>query len=515
MATAPTQNLVDGVLNHHLEPLIDNAEPEEHKYDYDLIVVGGGSGGLAASKEAAKLGKKVACLDFVKPSPIGTSWGLGGTCVNVGCIPKKLFHTASIIGESIHHDAKAYGWEVPDKVPFNWETLSNNVQDYIGSLNFGYRTELRDKHVEYLNEYGVFVDPHTLECTNRKGEKHKLTARRFIIAVGGRPKYPDIPGDKEHGITSDDLFSLLEAPNKTLVVGASYVALECAGFLNGLGYDATVMARSIFLRGYDQQCAEQIADYMAGHGVKFIRPAVPTRVEKLDSGKKKVYFKRDGAAAEESEEFDTVMFAVGRNAETTKIGLEKAGVILDKTSGKVPAVNERTNVPHIYAIGDVLKDRLELTPVAIQAGRLLARRLYGGSKLLMDYRNVPTTVFTPLEYGACGFSEEDAVKHYGEANIEVYHSFYKPLEWTIPKREDNKCYVKIVCHTGDSHRVLGFHVLGPNAGEITQGWALGLKMRATKADFESVVGIHPTTSEEFTTLRITKRSGENAMKKGC
>lgn len=203
-------------------PLVDNAEPETG-YEYDLVVVGGGSGGLSVSKEAAKHGKKVAVLDFVKPSPPGTVWGLGGTCVNVGCIPKKLMHNAAIIGETMAKDAKFFGWKLNEKPAFNWEDLKNNVQDYIGSLNFGYRTDLRSKNVEYINAYGVFTSPHAMELTARDGKKKSITARRFVIATGGRPRYPGIPGDKEHCITSDDLFSLETPPGKTLVVGASYV----------------------------------------------------------------------------------------------------------------------------------------------------------------------------------------------------------------------------------------------------------------------------------------------------
>jgi len=274
------------------------------------------------------------------------------------------------------------------------------------------------------------------------------------------------------------------------------------------------MARSIFLRGFDQQIAEMIADYMNGHGTDFIRPAVPTRVELVD-GKKRVFYLEGDSKEEKHADYDTVLWAIGRNAETTAIGLDKAGVHVDKATGKLETVNERTNVPHIYAIGDVLKDKLELTPVAIAAGRLLARRLYNGGKTLMDYRAVPTTIFTPLEYGCVGLAEEDALKQYGEKNIEVYHSYLKPLEWTIPKREDNKCYAKLIVNKADNERVVGFHTLGPNAGEVTQGFGAAIKCGATKADFDATIGIHPTFAEEFTTLSITKRSGISPLKKGC
>jgi thioredoxin/glutathione reductase (selenoprotein) len=436
--------------------------------------------------------------------------------VNVGCIPKKLMHQAALLGESLR-DAEKYGWGVPEKVPHDWEKMVNAVQDHIGSLNWGYRVSLRENKVEYLNAYGAFVDPHTLDCTDRAGKTRRITARRFLVATGGRPKYPDIPGDREFGITSDDFFSLPTPPGKTLVVGASYVALECAGFLGGLGYDTTVMVRSILLRGFDQQLANMIGEFMERHGIKFVRSAIPTKVEKLESGKLRVSYKQDGA--DSAEEYDTVIWAIGREAETKKIGLDKAGVPVDRL-GKIHTVLERTNVPHIYAIGDIIVDEpsqrsLELTPVAIKAGVLLARRLYAGSTVPMDYVNVPTTVFTPLEYGAVGYSEEDAIARFGEENIEVYHSFFKPLEWAVAERETNACYAKLVCNKQDSERVVGFHVLGPNAGEITQGFAIAIKMGATKHIFDSTVGIHPTTAEEFTTLKTTKSSSESAEKKGC
>ncbi|CAG2105463.1 unnamed protein product [Medioppia subpectinata] len=379
-----------------------------HDYDYDLIVIGGGSGGLAASKEAVKYNKKVAVLDFVVPTPLGTAWGLGGTCVNVGCIPKKLMHTAALIGQTLK-DAPHYGWNIPG----------------------------------------------------------------------------DCPGVKEFAITSDDLFSLPYCPGKTLVIGASYVALECAGFLRGLGLDVTVMVRSILLRGFDQEMAEKAGQYMAEEGVKFLRPSIPQRIQQLESGapgRLLVTAKRTDNNQEFSEEYNTVLFAIGRDPCTDTIGLENAGVLKEK-NGKLATISEKTNVDNIYAVGDILYGKLELTPVAIEAGVLLARRLFGGSNVECDYINVPTTVFTPLEYGACGYTEEQAVQTFGEQNIE--------------------------------ERLLGFHYLGPNAGEVTQLVGLSLKMKATKADLDALIGIHPTCAEVFTTLDVTKRSGLAPDLKSC
>ncbi|XP_059153784.1 thioredoxin reductase 1, cytoplasmic-like isoform X2 [Physella acuta] len=488
------------------------------KYDFDLVVIGGGSGGLAAAKEAANMGKKVTLFDYVEPSPIGTAWGLGGTCVNVGCIPKKLMHRASILGEELH-EAKSFGWEVPDKVHHNWSTMRNAIQDHIGSLNWGYRVQLRDKKVNYVNARAQIIDKNTIKAIKKNKTESTLTAANIIIATGERPRYLDIPGAKEYCITSDDLFSLPYCPGKTLCVGASYVSLECAGFLAGIGLDTTVMVRSILLRGFDQQCSEMIGKYMSNHGVKFIRGAVPKKIEQIEKGQPGRYkvtaVKDDGT--EIVEEYNTILLAIGRDPCTTGIGLENVGVNLNPNNGRVLVDSaEKTNVSNVYAIGDIGDGRPQLTPVAIQAGKLLSRRLFNSNfTTKVDYMNVATTVFTPLEYGCIGYSEEAAIEKFGEDNIEVYHSFFMPLEWTVPHKEENTCYAKLVCNKKDNERVIGFHVLGPNAGEITQGYAVALKKGATKEDFDSTIGIHPTSSETFTTLHVTKRSGESAEVTGC
>jgi len=502
---------------HASNELMAKVQAGSHNFDYDIIVIGGGSGGLAASKEAAKLGKKVAVMDFVKPSPAGTTWGLGGTCVNVGCIPKKLMHQAALLGESVK-DAKSFGWQVDkDQVSHDWPAMVTEVQNHVGGLNWGYRVALREASVEYLNEYATFVDKNTIKAVNKKGKETMRTAAQFILATGGRPRYPDIPG-AEFGISSDDIFSLPHNPGKTLLVGASYIALECAGFLKGVGIDSTVMVRSILLRGFDQQMAGKIGEFMEEHGINFIRECVPTKIEKIEDGspaKLKVTAKyNDGT--EFVDEFNTVIFAIGRDACTGNIGLDKVGVALNPKNGKVLHDEaERTNVDNIFAIGDVLDAKPELTPVAIQAGKYLARRLAGVSNLLTDYVNICTTVFTPLEYGCCGLAEEDAIAQHGEDNIEVYHQNFWPLEWTVAHRPENSCYLKLITLKTQNEKVIGFHYLGPNAGEVTQGFGIALKLGATKADFNNLIGIHPTTAENFTTVSITKRSGVDASATGC
>ncbi|XP_043934345.1 thioredoxin reductase 3 [Protopterus annectens] len=508
----------DKTLEAHKNGLLKKLLEGEEKYDYDLIVIGGGSGGLACSKEAASLGKKVMVLDFVVPTPQGTTWGLGGTCVNVGCIPKKLMHQAALHGHSLQ-DSRKFGWEFSEKVQHNWEAMTEAIQNYIGSLNWGYRVALRDKAVTYLNSFGEFVEPHKIKATDKRGKETFHTAAYFVLATGERPRYLGVPGDKEYCITSDDLFSLSYCPGKTLVVGASYVALECAGFLAGIGLDVTVMVRSILLRGFDQQMANNAGKYMEENGVKFIKKFVPTKIEQLEAGQPgrlKVTAKSTESEDTIQGEYNTVLIAVGRDACTGKIGLEKVGVKVNEKNGKIPVNDEeQTNVPHVYAIGDILDGKLELTPIAIQAGKLLARRLFGGSSIKCDYINVPTTVFTPLEYGCCGLSEEKAIEFYGEGSIEVYHSNFWPLEWTVPGGSNNSCYSKIICNKLDRERIVGLHVLGPNAGEITQGFAAAMKCGITKEQLDSTIGIHPTCAEVFTTMEISKRSGADITQRGC
>ena len=494
-----------------------------HAYDYDLLVLGGGSGGLAASKEAAKFGAKVAVLDYVKPSPAGSKWGLGGTCVNVGCIPKKLMHNAALLTEAHVHDvphygigmtkemeAANYGVSADNEHPqHGWETLRSNVQNHIRGLNFKYRVDLREKEVTYLNVLGNFLDTHTLETVNTKGVKSTVTFSRCIIAVGGRPTPLDCPGG-DLAISSDDIFSLETDPGKVLCVGASYISLECAGFLKGIGRDVTVAVRSILLRGFDRECADLIGEHMKGIGIKFIDGVVPSKLEKTTDGRIKVSFSNG-----ESDVYDTVLAAIGRTGDTSKLGLDKVGILPKTSNSKIPAVNEQTVTPNVYVIGDVMDGCPELTPVAIHAGKMLARRLFGGSTAPMDYRNICTTVFTPLEYGTVGYSEDDALAEFGKENVIVYHKFFIPLEWSIsPNRGHSRGFCKAVVDKS-SNKVLGLHYLGPNAGEVMQGFGTAMKLGCTFDDIVETVGIHPTTAEEFTTLSVTKDSGEDAAAGGC
>uniref|UniRef100_A0A8C7CDM0 Thioredoxin reductase 2 n=1 Tax=Oncorhynchus kisutch TaxID=8019 RepID=A0A8C7CDM0_ONCKI len=407
-------------------------------FDYDLVVIGGGSGGLACSKEAAQLGQKVAVLDYVEPSVKGTKWGIGGTCVNVGCIPKKLMHQAALLGTALK-DAQKYGWQITGPISHDWSTMAEAVQNHVRSLNWGHRR--------------LFCFP-------------------------------------EHWYED--------------------VALECAGFLTGIGLETTVMVRSIPLRGFDQQMAGLVTDYMEAYGTKFSWRSVPKNSINLPSLSLNV---------SHNIEFLTVfssVLTIGRAPETKTLGLEKVGVKLNKESGKIlVAADESTSVPNIYAFGDIGEGRPELTPTAIKAGKLLARRLAGQTNELMNYDNVATTVFTPLEYGCVGLSEEEAESRHGKDSIEVYHAFYKPLEFTVAERDASQCYIKVVCKRGGDQRILGLHFTGPNAGEVTQGFAMGFQCGATLTHLKETVGIHPTCAEELTKVNVSKRSGLDATVTGC
>ncbi|XP_071848834.1 thioredoxin reductase 2, mitochondrial-like isoform X2 [Apostichopus japonicus] len=481
---------------------------------YDLVVIGGGSGGLACAKEAASLDKKVAVLDFVKPSPRGSVWGLGGTCVNVGCIPKKLMHQAALMGQATE-DAKHYGWQVPEKIEHSWDTLIEAVQNYVRSLNWGHRVQLNEKKVQYYNGWGMFLDDHTIHAKLKDGKEEILHAKNIVIATGMRPRYPsEVSGAIEHCISSDDIFSLRKPPGKTLIVGGSYVALETAGFLQGLGFPTTVMVRSICLRGFDQQMSSLVTDHLSGEvGVDIRWKSVPLSVNKQTDDSLTVRW-RDESCKEHEDQFDTVLFAIGRDPQTRNIGLGNTGVQL-APNGKIVGFAEQSSVSHIYAIGDILQGGIELTPVAIKAGKLLAHRIFGASEKYFDYSSVPTTVFTPLEFSSVGLSEESAIERFGEENLEVYHSFYTPLEFTVSSRPASSCYIKAICEKKGKQEILGLHLTGPNAGEIMQGFAVAFRCGLSFEDLSESCGIHPTSAEEIVKLNITKSSGEDPTVSGC
>ena len=497
-------------------------------YTHDFAVIGGGSGGLAAAKEAAKKGAKVVLFDHVTPSHRGTTWGFAGTCVNVGCIPKKLFHYSALLGESLH-DLKHTGWEVHSHSTHNWSEMVTTVTNYIRKLNFSYRSGARASGVEYINARASFASPEcdeTLLQYQLKGEKRTVKARYVLVSVGGRPTLPSSIQGFEHAITSDDIFFMKQAPGRTLVVGGGYIAMECAGFLTGLGYPTSVSVRSKPLRNFDSQVAEKITSVMTELGTDFLIGKTPKSLYRnIESGPIHVTFD-DGSEGE----YDTVLIATGRTPATGSIGLPKTAA-LDPKSMKLianPATNLVKGTSSIYAVGDCLQGSPELTPVAVKDGEMLARRLFGGSSAVFDKRFIPTTVFTPSEYGSVGLSEEEAIKNH--PNVECYLYEWPSLERAALHREKpmsrradeadieqgNNCFTKLVCaiQPDGTEKVVGFHFVGPNAGEVTQGFALAVKLGATKADFDSLVGIHPTDAEAMCGLDITKSSGADFVAAG-
>ena len=473
----------------------------ERSFDYDLFVIGGGSGGISCAKKAAKLGAKVALADFVQPSPLGTKWGLGGTCVNVGCIPKKLMHHASLMGE-MKKDQVSAGWKIDPNAPHDWGHMMAIVNTHIKRLNWGYKKQLLEAKIKYFNCYATLKDKHTLMLKNKKGKVSEVTAERIVLAMGGRPRYLNLENIYQLAITSDDIFWRKKIPGKTLVIGGGYIGLECAGFLKGMGYEVDVLVRSVLLRGFDRDMVRRIHEDMSHMGVNFERGSM-TKIEKYGEGirvQKRVRKNPDfikGGILEGMEDresvvsvqYDTVVLAVGRVPCTKNIGLDKVGVKLDQR-GNVCINNQyQTNIDSIYAIGDIIVNSPELTPVAIKEGILLAKYMFEPSKSHrpINYNAIPTTVFSPLEYSKVGLSEEEAVAKYGAEGVEVYHSTFKPLEWNFYEgHKDNVCYSKVIVTRDEEEVVLGIHYIGPNAGEVMQGFALALLRKTTFEDLKEI-----------------------------
>jgi thioredoxin reductase (NADPH) len=392
--------------------------------------------------------------------------------------------------------------------------MRTNVNSYIREqLNQGIVNGFEVNGVTYHNSYATLLDNHTIQFQDKDGNVIETkTAKYIMLAAGGRPNDGGFPGS-ELCISSDDLFWMEDPPGKTLVVGAAYIALECGGFLQGLGYDVTVMVRSILLRGFDRECVGKIGTYMEAHGTNFIKGTVPTRFEPGKERKVGCYYELDGE--EKYEEYDTVLLAIGRKGEATKLGLDKAGIWFSPRNGKVEAPCERTNVPNIFCIGDLVQNRLELTPVAKAAGKMVVKRLFQdapANKASMDYEKIATTVFTPLEYGMIGLSEEQCKEKFGADGYQSLTKDASPLEWALtPARQNdvNKGFFKALIQSSND-RIVGFHYLGPYAGEILQGMAVAVKAGATREHLTDTVGIHPTTAETMTML-----GGKVAPGVGC
>src|SRR3990167_4739666 len=364
-------------MQNELQPGVN----KNHNYNWDLFVIGAGSGGLSAAKGAVDLGAKVAIADYVKPSVQGTTWGIGGTCVNVGCIPKKLLHFAALSG-GLKRDMAEAGWEIDPNAKHNWGKMMQNVNNHVKSLNWGYRQMLRGSGIKHFSMLAKLIDAHTVELDDGKGKIIQETADKIVIAVGGRPTYLDVPGSREYCISSDDLFWLQEPTKKTLMIGAGYIAMECAGFLHALGNETSLMVRSTPLRNFDQDMVKRVVQAMTDEGIKFIQNSTPTRFEKSPENEQqvRVFWNQDGL--EQFEDYDTVMQAIGRYADTKLLNLDAVGV--QHKEGKIIVKDNQTTVDNIYAIGDVCYGSPELTPVAIREAELLLARLYQGSTESLD-----------------------------------------------------------------------------------------------------------------------------------
>ena len=454
-------------------------------FDYDLFVIGAGSGGVRASRISASYGARVA---------VAESMFLGGTCVNVGCVPKKLFVYGSHFSEEFE-DAAAYGWQVRPE-HFDWSTLRDNKTKEIERLNGIYRNLLEGAGVTLFEAHATLIDAHTVQV----GEQ-TVTSKNILVATGGWPVVPEFPGS-EHAITSNEAFYLPEFPEEVVIVGGGYIAVEFAGIFAGLGAKTTLVYRGdLFLRGFDDSVREFVKQEIEKKHINLLFNSNVARIDKQANEENRRFnlTMEDGSQLSS----DLVLYATGRKPKTAGLGLEQAGVAVG-ANGQV-LVNDfyQTNVDNIYAIGDVT-DRLQLTPVAIEEGMCIANNLFTDNPpKRLDYRNIATAVFCQPNIGTVGLTEAEAVAEYAN-DLDIYESDFKPMKHTLSGR-DERTYLKMIVRRSDDV-VLGIHMVGPDAGEITQGLAVGLVAGATKAQFDATVGIHPTAAEEFVTMRSLSRT---------
>ena len=451
------------------------------KYQYDLFVIGAGSGGVRAARMSASYGAKVA---------VAEDSYLGGTCVNVGCVPKKLFYYGAHFHDHFE-EASAYGWQIDD-ISHDWPTLRDNKTKEIERLNGIYQRLLENSGVDLINGRASIVDENTVEVA---GEKYSCA--KILIATGGKPFVPDFKGS-EHALVSDDLFYLEKLPKKVLVVGGGYIAIEFAGIFKGLGSDVQLSYRGdLFLRGFDQEIREKLHGEVSKKGVDVQFNSSVKEIEKLADERKAVTF-ADGT----TETFDQVVYATGRVPRVEGLGLDNVGVETTDKGSIIVDDYFHTNVKSIFAIGDVI-DRVQLTPVAIGEAMVLARNLFIHKvpREKMDYHCIPSAVFSNPNFAGVGLTEEEARAQVGE--ISVFTSEFRHLKHTLTS-SDEKVFMKLIVDKMND-RVLGAHMIGGEAGEIIQGIAIALKMGATKAQLDATVGIHPTAAEEFVTMREATR----------
>lgn len=445
---------------------------------YDYLAIGGGSGGIASINRAASYGKKCAIIE---------AKALGGTCVNVGCVPKKIMWHGAQIAEALKLYAPDYGFDITVN-HFNWKTLIKNREAYIDRIHQSYDRVLSNNNIDVIKGWATFIDNKTVFV-----DGEKITADHILIATGGHAIIPDIPG-AEHGLTSDGFFALTAQPKRVAIVGAGYIAVEIAGVLNALGSETHLFTRKQMpLRCFDTMLSETLVDVMQQDGIHFHSNSVSKSVTKH----------HDGALTLELENgekytVDALIWAIGRAPETRKLNIQAAGVHINE-KGYIPVDHyQNTNVPGIYAVGDNT-GAVELTPVAVAAGRRLSERLFNNKPdEHLDYSNIPTVVFTHPPIGTIGLSEHEAREKYGD-DVKIYSSSFTAM-YTAVTQHRQPCKMKLVC-VGKDEKIVGLHGIGFGMDEILQGFAVAIKMGATKKDFDNTIAIHPTAAEEFVTMR--------------
>ena len=449
-------------------------------FDYDLFVIGGGSGGVRAARVAAQGGAKVALAEADR---------YGGTCVIRGCVPKKLMVFASEYPGHIE-DAQSYGWTVHSS-GFDWPAFKTKLHAELDRLEGVYRKILGSNGVETFDQRARLRDAHTVELADGRS----VTAKHILVATGGRPVKPDLPG-AEDGITSNDIFHLDDLPRSMLIIGGGYIACEFAGILNGLGVQVTQFYRGAqILRGFDEEARGLIAEEMINNGVDLHLGTNILGMEPAEGGW------RVKATNGTEQVFDKVMFATGRAPNTADMGLEEAGVKLGRKGEVIVDEYSQTGVPSVYAIGDVT-DRVNLTPVAIREGMAFVETVFNGNPTPVDHELIPTAIFTQPEFGTVGLSEEEARER---EPVDIYCTSFKPMQQSFAGRSDRVLMKLVVSRATD--KVLGCHIVAPGAGEMIQLVGIAVKMGATKADFDRTVAVHPTMSEEVVTMKEPVRGG--------
>ncbi|KAB2003543.1 hypothetical protein ES319_D11G138900v1 [Gossypium barbadense] len=467
----------------------NGAEPLRH-YDFDLFTIGAGSGGVRASRFAANFGASVAVCELpFSTISSETTGGVGGTCVLRGCVPKKLMVYASKYSHEFD-ESNGFGWKYDTEPKHDWSTLMANKNAELQRLTGIYKNILNKAGVTLIEGRGKVVDPHTVDVDGKL-----YTARHILISVGGRPFIPDIPGS-EYAIDSDAALDLPSKPEKVAIVGGGYIALEFAGIFNGLTSEVHVFIRQKkVLRGFDEEIRDFVGEQMALRGIQFHTEESPQAIVKSADGSLSLKTNKGTI-----EGFSHIMFATGRRPNTKNLGLESVGVKINKNGAIEVDEYSRTTVPSIWAVGDVT-DRINLTPVALMEGAALAKTLFQNEPTKPDYRAVPSAVFSQPPIGQVGLTEEQARKEYGD--IDVYTANFRPLKATLSGLPDRVFMKLIVC--AKTNKVIGLHMCGEDSAEIAQGFAVAVKAGLTKADFDATVGIHPTSAEEFVTMRTPTR----------